>query len=764
MVTAIPQPPRSASETERVQEMVTQILGEDGMAVNHGYRYSPQQYDYALRCAAILCGYDHATHKTSIGMLEAATGLGKTLGYLTALFAYAATTGERCAVSTHSRQLQRQMLEKDAVNVSAWIQSLTGSSLHIARRVGKQNYVSPSKVTRLLSDMRSNGEKSAATSHLEAWVEQLNAWLAGGSGVLDDFLQEYGVDVPSELTRNQLTLDQSSDDADTQAYLRDVDESKAADILIINHSLLVLNAYRWGAILDDAEGEGRSLRAVVVDEAHKLPAVAEAVLSDSLSLVRFSQVSRRVADHFTDRGDATQSQRWQAVAETSEALKAFLQAQHEYADSRYASARAISGIREQLDTLSEAATQASKRLMAHLGDDLLSTTPVKTQQDLFKEAMDHCYDAALLNKAMQQKALGTPIVSWSPIKEYPSLCIGEPDAGRTLNRLWAPLSNDNEPLNELLPPRPLLNSVVLTSATLGPPGEPLPKAFDGLSRKLGIIRHPGKDGVPVHHVQTQLMVRHAPSVFGRMQFVLADPATPPPTKKRVSHFQTVVETDTEWLAYTAKMLQQAASSGARVLVLTLSWRDTAGLAQAIRKIEPDIHLIVHQRREPLKQALTLFQANENAVLITPAGWEGVDAPGIVKNLLIHRIPFSPPGGDADYRMRIHLRDKGYSDDAVDKILHQHAQESVRQQLSQGLGRGIRAHDDECTVWIGDPRFPLPQQWRSSFDPIIEQRMTFIASRHYNRRLLDAIPERFHDSFEQASILLNDGTLYVPEDI
>lgn len=766
MAPAAPQRPGSASEKEQVQNIVTLILGEKGMAVENGYRYSAQQHDYAQRCAAILCGYDQTTRKTAIGMLEAATGLGKTLAYLTALFAYAATTGERCAVSTHSRQLQRQMLEKDAVNVSDWIQTLTGKSLHIARRVGKKNYVSPSKVARLLSDLPQTSTKAEdSASTMRSWVVLLNTWLEDGSGVLDDFLQERGIDLPGELTRNQLTLDQYSDDDDAKAYRRDVGESKAADILIVNHSLLVLNAFRWGAILDAAGEEGRALRAVVVDEAHKLPAVAESVLSDSLSLVRFSYVSRRVADRFSERGDRNESRFWQALADKSDALKTFLQAQHEYAESRYASARAIYGIREHFQTLSETAIQASKRLMSHMRDDLLRDTQIKAHQDLLREALDHCHDAALLNKALEQKALGTPIVSWSPIKEYPSLGIGEPDAGRTLNRLWAPLSKgDNDTLNELLPPRPLLNSVVLTSATLGPPGDPLPKAFDGLSRKLGIIRHPGKDGLPVHNVQTDLMVRHAPRVFGTMHFVLPDPAIPLPTKKIVRHFKTLVETNAEWLAYSAQMLKQAASCGERVLALTLSWRDTAGLAQALRQIAPDINLIVHQRREPLKQALTLFQAHDNSVLITPAGWEGVDAPGLVKNLLIHRIPYAPPDGDADFRLRIHLRDNGYSDDAVDKIIYQHAQENVRQQLAQGLGRGIRAYDDECKVWVSDPRFPLPQHWRSSFDPILEERMTFISSRNYNRRLLDAIPARFKDSFKQASILLNDGAMYMPEDI
>lgn len=749
--------------TEDVLALVDQMLGSDGLASQNNYRFSDQQLDFARRAAIALCSYDEDQQKTGIGMLEAATGLGKTLGYLAALFAYAAVTDERCAVSTHSRQLQRQMLDKDAVAVQEWIETLTGKSLFVARRVGKQNYIAMGKVQELIEALpkgRSKDEQKAY-GDIHEFLTLALAWLPTGSGVLDDFLQEHGIDLPDGVSPSQLTLDQHASEEDAAHYHIDTANSKRADIVIINHSLLVLHAYRWGAILDEQGDDGRPLRAIVVDEAHKLPGVAESVLSDSLSLVRFTQISRKIADHLSH------DKEWETLAGHTDRLRQFLYEKHEKSQGRYASARHIDGLGEHLKTLSDEASLAGNRLVQLLHKDLLNKEISKEQRTLYAEALDHCHDAIRLSRALEHPASGTPIISWSPVKEYPSLSIGAPDAGQTLSRLWAPLSQDDE-VNEtkaLLPPRPILSSIVLTSATLGAPGEPLPKAFDPLSRQLGINRHPGADGLPIHNVQTDVMVRHAPRTFGSMSFVLPDPSIPSPSKKFRRGDVTVIETDPDWLAYSAGMLREAASEGERVLALTLSWRDTEALSKALYDIAPSLNIITHQRGEPLRAMLSRFEAHADAILITPSGWEGVDAPGLVKNLMIHRIPFPPPNTDVDYRLRLHLSDKGYGADVVEKIVNQRAQEAVRQQLAQGLGRGIRAVDDTCKVWIADTRFPLPMAWRSSFDPEIDARMDDILGRFYNRRLLDAIPSRFHERFDEAVLWLQEkkqNRLYEPE--
>lgn len=743
---------------ERVLALIDAMLGEGGLASEAGYHYAEQQHDYARRTGLILCGYDAETAKASIGMLEAATGLGKTLGYLVALLSYAAVSGERCAISTHSRQLQRQMQARDAVKVLEWVKSLTGVSLTLARRVGRLNYASGEKIQSLLKAIPAgrDAEAKAHFSRIHDFLVQLRDWLPDGSGVLDDFLEERGLDVPDGLGRRQITLDQQGSEQDAAQYRADIAATNNADVVIINHALLVLHAYRWGAILDDREDGGRIMRAVVVDEAHKLPAIAEQVLSESLSLVRMAQVCRSVSEQL---GEGEKD--WAAVSERCEVLRQFLQDKHESHGGRYASARNIEGLGKHLRGLADDAKRAGLQLEVQLSEEMIRGGVLSSERrNLYAEAMDHRLDAMRLAHAMDKPDAGTPIVSWSPVKEYPSLAIGAPAAGRTLSRLWAPLAQEDKQA----PPRPALNAIMLTSATLGAPGDPLPKAFDSISRELGIIRHAGKDGTPVHNVQVDLMARFMPAVFGAMTFVLPDPGVPSPSRKTYRAGVLRIDTHPEWLAFSADMLAAAAGKGERVLALTLSWRDTRALAVKLTDIAPDLNIIEHQRGVPLKSALSHFEQEDDAILITPAGWEGVDSPGMVKNLFLHRIPFPPPDTDATFRLRLHLRDQGYGTDAATRIINQQNQESVRQTLAQGLGRGIRAADDTCCVWMADPRFPIPADWRDSFDPEMDERMDSIQARRYNRRLLEAIPTRFRRDYDEAEVFLADKRLYRPEDI
>ncbi|CAM3864524.1 helicase C-terminal domain-containing protein [Vreelandella rituensis] len=760
--TATPEAPSVVDDplALKVLDIVDRILAPQGLAQTHGYHPNPQQWDYARRVAMVLCAYDHANEKTALGMLEAGTGLGKTLAYLVALFAHAAVTGQRAAISTHSRQLQRQMLGKDAECVADWIADLTAVRLTIARRVGKQNYVSPGKIDSLLHNLRigrQKGEQERMRA-IREFLLDLKAWREAGGGVLDDFLQEGGQDLPDGLTPGQVTLDQHSDADEAAPYHADVAASKIADVLVINHSLLVLHAFRWGNLLDDADSV-RPVRSVVVDEAHKLPGIAESVLSDSLSVSRFSQLSRRIAD---DLGQ-TQQGEWHSLHEMLTALSTFLTDQHQGA--RYSTAQQIGSLPERLAGAAKMAVTASRQLAQLVGNNLLSNA---YSQDMLYEALDHCHDLSRIASALGTGGGGTPIVSWSPVREYPSLSVGAPDAGRTLSRLWAPLSQDNDTDSpDTLPPRPVLNAVVFTSATLSVPGEAIPKAFDGFSRQLGINRHPSKTtGKPVHNVQVELMVRHEPTDFGEMRFVLADPAVHSPTRKQLNKQGDVaVVTDPAWLAYSAAMLIEAQQGSLdRVLALTLSWRDTQALAEQVRKLAPDMTVIEHQRGAALRSVLQSYRETPGAVLITPSGWEGVDLPGLVPNVFIHRIPFPPPERDEQMRLRLHLRSIGYSHESVTRILQQHDQEQVRQVLAQGLGRGIRARSDACCVWIADPRFPLPQAWAGSFDPELEKR----AGKRLTsapRSLLACIPQRFRsESFEQAQLFLDGLGCYTPEDI
>ncbi len=69
-------------------------------------------------------------------------------------------------------------------------------------------------------------------------------------------------------------------------------------------------------------------------------------------------------------------------------------------------------------------------------------------------------------------------------------------------------------------------------------------------------------------------------------------------------------------------------------------------------------------------------------------------------------------------------------------------------LTQGIGRALRRPEDRATVWLLDPRFPLPQSALKIGSGIYNT--------HGLRRLVSAIPERFtrgpFSPYEQAECM------------
>lgn len=749
----------TASETmlNDVLNIVSGILGPDGLAVQNGYRFNAQQLDYASRAATGFCSYDANNQQTAINALEAATGLGKTLAYLAAGAAYSAVTGDRVAISTHSRQLQRQIFDKEGPNVIGWVETLTGVRLTTARRVGKSNYLDNGQVRALYEVLSSQGEHPA----IVRFLKQLINWISSGesTGILDDFLQEHEADLPAGLAPRQICLGSHSDKSDTARYDADIAVSKNVDLLIVNHALLALHAFRWGKILDDEDG--RTTRVVIVDEAHRLPAVAESILSDALPLKRFARVSESVSDHVDGKAKTL----WRSLTKHLDKLSDFLvEAKPDGAD-RFVVAHNIENLPEQVNEALPILVSASQALVK-LTHQL--STPSAARDDMLA-ALDFCLDYQRISDGLTGTNENIALVSWSPIRAYPSLSVGMTDASRMMSRLWAKVETNDDHHGVPLPPRPNLSALLLTSATLGPPGNTVLNTVDPLLNDLGIIRHASKStGLPVHYVLTSLMAQFEPTSFGVMRFVLADPRTPVPIVKLSREAinedsDSPVVLNKAWLAYAAKMIQAAHRERGRVLVLANSWRETDAINALLTEQAPKVPLIRHRRGQPLRNVLSDYVETTGAVLITPSAWDGVDLPGLVPALVILRLPFPPINRANTMRLRVALRSVGFSDDKIQTITFGKDQRATWEKLRQGFGRGIRSPYDDCTVWIADPRFPVPEHWFGSFDPLLERMPPGFRQRQH-RGLLNAIPKRFLPQHAKASVFSADSlTVYQPEE-
>jgi len=215
-----------------------------------------------------------------------------------------------------------------------------------------------------------------------------------------------------------------------------------------------------------------------------------------------------------------------------------------------------------------------------------------------------------------------------------------------------------------------------------------------------------------------------PTAFGEMRFRLADRRVPEP-------FAEAGVPDPTFLDYAAGMVREA-SLGGRTLVLCASYGDAGALAERL-----PAETIVQRRGEPLAPLVERFRAEPGAVLLTPTAWAGLDLPGLVDNVVIVRLPIPRPDALRQAVLEEALARRGRTREEARNILAAQGRADAVRRLGQGMGRGIRTAEDRCTVWIADPRFPLPL----SMVRDLRRRMTQGRAEGWQDMAL-AIPRRF----------------------
>ncbi|TKD35294.1 ATP-dependent DNA helicase [Azotobacter chroococcum] len=729
---------------------VEAILGSDGMLVRSGAgHFNQNQYNYAVQVVRGFCRFRESDSAASVNLQQAATGTGKTIGYLVPALLHAAYTGSRVVVSTYTRHLQHQILTGDAPRVAQWVSELTGKQLQVCRRVGRQNYLSRMACRDFLAQLEQESTDKECVKDALRFMRQLCQWLdetTAPTPLLDDFL--YGEDadlnrLPAGIERSQLCISSTSPEEEINGYHVDVERTQAADVVITNHALTMLNAFRWASILDGLRGTDL----LICDEADRLTDAAESVMGADLSLHRLVRLAEMVAETLN---------RPEIVVPIQVLSEAVL---------------AVNNGGRQLALMPPEVKQKATSALSIAIPSALAFSGALTSKQLSFESADAELMADFIDSVADLQRLcasaedqsNTCLISWSPVRHYPSLRIGQPNPARVITRMLAPRNWDEKMENgELLPPRSYLKSCLFTSATLATPGKTLPAAFDAFASTVGIIRHCAKgQSQPIHNVCVDLYRNFEPRIFGQMSFVLADPQVHSPTLQEGASEDRATSTSPEWLDYCADMIRAAvenkSSPQERTLVLTLSFFDTDALVDRLNDLP---NLIVHRKGEPISAVLARYKETPGAVMLTPAGWEGIDLPGMVNNLVITRIPNSPPDSFRSTLNEVVLREKGFSEDKISQIVFGMMFDATRRKLAQGLGRGIRHPDDKVCVWIADPRFPFPESFMGSLDEVL------MKPRRYPQKiaLQACIPVRFMSSFNQAKLFLAETrTVYAPED-
>ncbi len=209
-----------------------------------GYRERPAQIEMVRLVAEALTKEKHA-------IVEASTGTGKSLSYLIPIV----RSGRTAIISTANKALQEQLFFKDIPFVQRHIQSFEAALVK-----GFGNY--------LCLDRLEEGRSAPLPTIQRQLAEQVLALSNDRARPFNGDLETLDVSLPDDL-RARINGDRdqcawSKCPHFSRCFLRQMrEQAQRAQVIVVNHTLLLLDAMVGGAILPDRE-------VVVVDEAHHL--------------------------------------------------------------------------------------------------------------------------------------------------------------------------------------------------------------------------------------------------------------------------------------------------------------------------------------------------------------------------------------------------------------------------------------------------------------------------------------------------------------
>lgn len=689
-----------------------------------GLAQNPVQINYADHIEKII----ECSHASGDGQafVEAETGVGKTLGYLIPILLNVIERGERAIISTYTIALQQQIMKPggDMERALGIVEKLTGKRPSSAIRIGMQNFVDPERVAALLKKAK---EAGLDESDMAEW-EKFSSWATHSkTGEISEWVESEG-EMPSGIVPKDVCLSASASKASKARYEAHVLQALQADVLVTNHATMIYNS-RYGGRLLNGSDDMRKVGIILVDECDKLPDAAESAMSETISLLAAKRLLEDIEGSSAEAALGSLNELFNLVNDFCP-------------PSKNASAHAETEIISPIDDLNEAGRAQLFASITKLVADLAPLTAgIKKKGGLSvnQESVVSLY-GELRNylSAAGNSAAGKngdiAALRWSPRKGFPSLRSTRLNPSRILKMMWSDHWLDDATDDYDLKKSTIATTLILTSATVGAPSRQ-GMNFVELKTEYGIFDKENSCG--------HLHASFSPSKFGEAKFVYPDPSAPTvflekhEEKNDDGNMGPVL--NDEWVDYAAKMIATAAKAGGRVLALTTSYQTTAKVCDRLRAI--GVNPIERERARPISEYIGAILGDVNSVFVSPTSWEGFDlrshgAGESFKHVVICQLPYRPMDGLRDKAVARKLAKNGKSQTEIHSALYVSSRSSALRKFRQGFGRGIRHASDHMTLWVADPRFPLPASLLGS--PQVPIRMVTA-----HQEFLHAIPERFH---------------------
>lgn len=248
-----------------------------------GYESRPGQVQMAR---AVAEAFNEGSHL----LVEAGTGVGKSLGYLLPAACWALRNDIPVVVSTNTRNLQSQLVDKDLPTVRAALDLQNGgekSPLRVALLKGRTNYLCLRRLATWMEEgFFGESEEQEALEKLLAWAKQSE------EGDLDDFVVRCK-GIPPGFLRSCASSGEECGGRSCRFYRRCFVQrarivASRAHVVVANHALVFADLANPGSILPQ-HGQ------IVFDEAHNLEEAATRHFSLEVKASDFSSTLSRMA-------------------------------------------------------------------------------------------------------------------------------------------------------------------------------------------------------------------------------------------------------------------------------------------------------------------------------------------------------------------------------------------------------------------------------------------------------------------------------------
>ncbi|MFP7297867.1 ATP-dependent DNA helicase DinG [Neobacillus niacini] len=245
-------------------------------------------YEKRIGQFQMMDGVHQAFHSKRHTLIEAGTGVGKSLGYLLPIAYFAKENRQPVVVSTHTIQLQEQIIQ----NEIPLLTKILPFEVKAVLLKGRNHYISLEKFALSLLEENDNYDTTLTKMQILVWLTETN------TGDRDELnLSSGGTIFWNKIKNEQTMFAMSKLWQEKDFYLRAKNEAETADIIITNHSLLLSN-------LSAEKNFFPNFDYVVIDEAHHFDKVASQYfgrtldyLTTRLLLSQFGQDDQRLLFH-----------------------------------------------------------------------------------------------------------------------------------------------------------------------------------------------------------------------------------------------------------------------------------------------------------------------------------------------------------------------------------------------------------------------------------------------------------------------------------